>query len=256
MHRRVFLRQMLKLTTGAWFGLNGLSRAMALAGAPLRGAPPRMAIIIDDFGASIRRAQAFLQIPLPLTFAILPHLKYSVELAHAIHAQNREILLHQPMEPFDPHLNPGPGALYVGDSAERIAEVVTINIHSLPFISGVNNHMGSRFTSRPGEIRNALETINHCGLFFVDSLTSHQSRAYAAACSIHMPAARRDTFLDNRRNPEAILSRLYELVERAMGCGSAVGIGHPWPETEAAIQQFADEIADAGIEVVPISVLI
>jgi len=256
MQRRTFLWQMFKWTTSAWVGLNGISQTLALAQPSQNPVRPKIAIIIDDFGASVARTEMFLGIPLPLTFAILPHLKYSVESAYAVHAQDREILLHQPMEPFDSRLNPGPGALYVGDSAERIAEVITQNIHSVPFITGVNNHMGSRFTSRPGEIRNALETINHCGLFFVDSLTSCQSRAYDAARSIHMPAARRDTFLDNLRRPERILDRLYELTERALYCGSAVGIGHPWPETQIALQQYADEIAGVGIDVVPISGLI
>ncbi|MFC1892164.1 divergent polysaccharide deacetylase family protein [Thermodesulfobacteriota bacterium] len=55
-----------------------------------------------------------------MTFAILPRLQRSTVSAEKIHLQGYEIILHQPMEPHDPNVDPGPGALYVGDKHQKI----------------------------------------------------------------------------------------------------------------------------------------
>ncbi|MDJ0887428.1 MAG: divergent polysaccharide deacetylase family protein [Desulfobacterales bacterium] len=246
MHRRDFLRTSFHWALGGWLGLNGI----AAAGAP---ATARIALIIDDIGLSRSIVRSFLKIPADLTFAVLPHLTYSHQLALEIHDQGRELLLHQPMEPFDPQLSPGPGAVYVEDSKDQINRVVAANITSVPHAIGVNNHMGSRFTSSSPAILNALQTIKREGLFFIDSMTSHQSCAYHTACRIRMRAGRRDAFLDTVRHPDAIIYRLYQLVNCALVTGTAIGIGHPFPETAAAIHQFSAEIEGTGVEITSIS---
>ncbi len=246
MHRRDFIRTSLQWTLGGWLGLNGIAAA---------GTPPtaRIALIIDDIGLSRSIARCFLKIPADLTFAVLPHLPYSNQLAHEIHDQGRELLLHQPMEPFDPQLSPGPGAVYVGDSRDQIKKVVAANIQCVPHAIGVNNHMGSRFTSTNPAILTALQAIKREGLFFIDSMTSHRSCAYQTACRINMSTGRRDAFLDTVRGPSAIINRLYQLVNCALTTGTAIGIGHPFPETAAAIHQFNAEIRDTGVGITSIS---
>ena len=249
MHRRDFLRTAIQWTVGGWLGLNGVAAAGAAA-------PVRMALIIDDIGRCRSITRFFLKLPADLTFAVLPHLAYSDQMAREIHDHGRDLLLHQPMEPFNPKLSPGPGAVYVGDSKDRIDNVVASNIHAVPHAIGVNNHMGSRFTSSRPAILSALETIKREGLFFVDSMTSHHSCAYRTACGISMRAGRSDTFLDTTRHPDAIIHRLYQLVNTALTTGTAVGIGHPFPETAAAIHQFSAEIEGTGVEIASISSLI
>jgi polysaccharide deacetylase 2 family uncharacterized protein YibQ len=253
MNRRTFLLKTMGWTLTGVVGLSPFRRAMAMGRRPLEA---RLSIIIDDIGYNPRRADAFLSLQADLTFAVLPHLPYSVELAQAIHDKGHEILLHQPMEPFDRHLDPGPGALFVGDPAGHIQSVVTENIGAVPFASGVNNHMGSRFTSNGEDIRYALEAIKNRGLFFVDSLTSNRSKAYRTACSLHMTSGRRDAFLDNNRNPRAILNRLYDVMNLALTHGQAIAIGHPYAETVDALQVFLSETDDTMIHVVPVSHLL
>lgn len=253
MNRRTFLLKSLFWTLSSTAGLTPFAKAWAKGRGPREA---RMAIIIDDIGYSRRRAASFLGIDANLTFAILPHLPYSVELAHRIHTQGREILLHQPMEPYDGHLDPGPGALFVGDSAGHIDKMVDTNINAVPFATGVNNHMGSRFTSNGEEIRHTLQAIKRRGLFFVDSLTSCRSKAYRTACGLHMTSGRRDTFLDNDRCPQAILNNLYDAMNRALVYGHAIAIGHPYPETAAALRLFWSEIQDTPIRLTPVSRLL
>ncbi|MDJ0809056.1 MAG: divergent polysaccharide deacetylase family protein [Desulfobacterales bacterium] len=252
MHRRVFLRTALQWALTGWLGLNGIPKANAASPYVFRRSP-RIALIIDDIGFSRRIARQFMDIPAALTYAVLPHLPFSHQLAQEIHANGCEILLHQPMEPFDAQFSPGPGAIYVGDSAERIDTVVGANIQAVPHAIGVNNHMGSRLTTSTPEILAALRTIKREGLFFVDSLTSHRSRAFVTARRINMNAGRRDAFLDTSRHPNAIINRLYQLVNRALHTGTAIGIGHPFPETAVAINQFCAEIEGSGVEIASIS---
>jgi polysaccharide deacetylase 2 family uncharacterized protein YibQ len=215
-----------------------------------------MAIIIDDIGHSPRRAAAFLAIDADLTYAVLPHLPYSAELATTLHAKGHEILLHQPMEPYNRLLDPGPGALFVGDTTAQIEHVVETNVRAVPFATGVNNHMGSRFTANGENIRRALQAIQRHGLFFVDSLTSCHSKAYPTARGMRMTSGRRDAFLDNDRRPQAILNRLYDVMNHALIHGQAIAIGHPYPETAAALGTFCSEIQDTTVRLVAVSRLL
>lgn len=147
-------------------------------------------------------------------------------------------MLHQPMEPHNRRLNPGPGALYVGDGAVRIAKVVEENIAGIPFAIGVNNHMGSRLTECREEVNKVLDVVENNSLFFVDSFTSSHSVAYHEASRRHMPSAFRNFFLDNIRNEDYIMTQLCKLKEHAIKYGRAVGIGHPSYKTARAIARF------------------
>jgi hypothetical protein len=188
-----------------------------------------------------------------MTFAVLPRLAASEESASLIHGQGHEIMLHQPMEPRDRGLSPGPGALYVGDEPAKISHTVEENISSVPFAIGMNNHMGSRFTAAPREMLETLQVVKDRGLFFVDSLTTGDSKGYKTAKTLHLPATSRDVFLDNRVEESAILRQLQQLKGIALRHGYAVGIGHPFIETSRAIGRFLKGVKETEFELVHIS---
>jgi uncharacterized protein len=234
MDRRTFL---LNSTSILFTGLLGISRPSKVFGffkgdeKPI----PRVAIIIDDIGFSRSLANSFLNLNVPITFAILPKLNKSSDLAEEIHALGYEIMLHQPMEAHDRRINPGPGTLYVGYRAEKIAEVVRENIAGVPYALGVNNHMGSRLTECREEMNEVLNVVENNSLFFVDSFTSSRSIAYQEASRRHIPSACRNIFLDNIRDEAYIINQLRMLFQEAVNNGRATGIGHPFPETARAI---------------------
>lgn len=254
MDRRKFLLRSASLLAGGLLGLNHFSRAFASGennNKPLF--QPRVAIIIDDIGFSRYYARLFLKLGIPITFSILPRLINSLNLAIEICAEGHEIMLHQPMEPSDPQIDPGPGALYVGDEAERIVNIINENISSLPFALGVNNHMGSKFTARQKEMNEVLPIIKKRSLFFIDSLTTERSKAYKTAKRLNMPTACRNIFLDNLTDESYILSQLHRLKRYAMRHGRAIGIGHPFPETARAIERFTKGRTHSAISLVHIS---
>jgi len=258
MKRRDFLFGSGALLAGTFLSVNVLRDAFAFEGRDdlTYSSRGRIALIIDDIGFSIPRAQQFLDLDLPITFSILPRLHYSQVLAHEIHEQGHEILLHQPMEPYDRFLNPGPGALFVGDDEGKIARIMTENLAELPYAYGVNNHMGSRFTSSPRETRDALEVLRGSGLFFVDSLTSQRSVVGETARRLKVPAAARHIFLDHYPGERQSLLALERLRICALRRGSAIGIGHPFPETARAIGRFAPVLQESNVSLVYVSSLI
>jgi len=253
MDRRHFLLKSAAFLSGSLLGLNSVSRALA-SDEPIQKS--KIAIIIDDIGPSRSRLTQFLEIGVPMTFAVLPRYPQSSILAQEIHSQGHEIMLHQPMEPINPRLDPGPGAVYVGDDPDKIFRVIGENISDIPFVTGINNHMGSRFTSCQKEMEEALIAVKMRGLFFVDSLTTSLSKAYKTAKKLRVATARRNIFLDNDPVESIILSQLNELKRLALSSGYAIGIGHPYPETARAIQSFLKGLKKSNISMVYISSLI
>jgi uncharacterized protein len=253
MDRRRFLYNSAAFLLGSLFGLNSFTRAFAGSSSL---AKPAIALIIDDIGPNIYKARQFLELNIPLTFSILPLYPHSEELAFEVHDVGHDIMLHQPMEPYDSEANPGPGALYAGDGMHRILRVLEENLSAVPFAIGLNNHMGSRFTACQREIQDTLELIKQKGLFFVDSLTSPNSKGYNTAKQLQIPSACRNIFLDNELNELAILYQLNKLAAHANQYGHAIGIGHPFPETARALRLFLSVLKNSNITLVHISDLL
>lgn len=251
MDRRAFLFRSVSLAAGSFLGLNGFSKAFAFGKDKTTPfSAPRIALIIDDIGFSQSRAREFLGLGIPITFSILPRLEMTRDLAFEIREKGHEIMLHQPMEPYDPHMDPGPGALYLGFPGDKIDSIIEENIDSVPFAVGVNNHMGSKFTECQKEINDALRVINRVRLFFIDSLTTSHSMAYRTARKLHMPSAFRNVFLDNIPNESAIHYQLHNLIKCAFKFGHAIGIGHPYPETARALGRFLGDFKKSGVSLV------
>jgi polysaccharide deacetylase 2 family uncharacterized protein YibQ len=254
MDRRNFLCKSAAVMAGCFLGMNGISKVFACEtciGASIF--KPRIALIIDDIGNSPSRTRQFLDLNVPITFSILPRLEYTCSLAIEIHKQGHEIMLHQPMEPHNAYLDPGPGALYVGDKTRKITRIIEDNISDVPYAIGVNNHMGSRFTECQHEMTEALKVVKRNDLFFIDSLTTNHSQAFKTAKKLQITAARRNIFLDNRRRESVILYQLEKLMKLARKYGYAIGIGHPFHETAKAIGEFLKHNQIRNVSLVHIS---
>jgi polysaccharide deacetylase 2 family uncharacterized protein YibQ len=246
MKRREFLRKSASFLTFSLIGMHLPKRGVALAGRPSKGLlTSKIALIIDDIGHNCSSARQFYVPGIPITFSLLPRLPYTRRLAHEIRDQGHEMMLHQPMEPHNPMLDPGPGALFLRDSHEKIEATIMENLGDLPAVVGVNNHMGSRFTEYPDKIGETLRLFKKKGLFFIDSLTSSRSAAYREARNLSMVTACRNIFLDNLPEESYIFCQLSKLKDHASRYGHAIGIGHPHPETASAVRHFAKDIGGA-----------
>lgn len=210
---------------------------------PKKEGRPKIAIIIDDIGNSRKNDDAVLSIDAPLTLSVLPLLPGSEKIAEKAASNGKEVMLHLPMEPHDyPQANPGKGALFTNMDDIAIITQLYEDIKSVPGIKGVNNHMGSKFTEDGERMRIVLKQLKEKDLFFIDSKTSPRSRSDKTAREMGIKAAARDIFLDNEQNEGYIAGQIEDLKKIARRRGLAIGIGHPYPETIAALEKAIPKI--------------
>lgn len=206
------------------------------------GKGPRMVVVIDDIGDNPAMAANLMELPIPVTLAILPHRPRTRAVASQAAARGIEVILHQPMQPTSyPRVNPGPGALFTDMDTARIQATLKDNLSELPQAIGINNHMGSAFTSDAAGMAAVMPVLKARGLFYMDSVTSPTSVAPEAAHTAGVPLYRRAVFLDNVRNVRAILGQLKTAERHALKHGRAIAIGHPYTETLEALKLWAKE---------------
>jgi len=221
--------------------------------AKVRGA--RVALVIDDLGRSQREVDRIEALGVPVTFAVLPYERRTQEIVARLRREKREIICHLPMEPVGAQ-NPGPNAIFDRQDPERIAALTREALAAVPGAVGVNNHMGSRITADGPAMQTILNVVRANGLFFLDSRTTAESRAFEIARRLGIPAARRSVFLDAERSEEAVDVAFAHLLEIARREGSAIGIGHPHDATMNVLEQMVPRAVEAGYEFVPVSFLL
>ena len=185
----------------------------------------KLAVILDDAGYSLTELQPFLELPGPLTVAVLPDLPHSTEAARRVLAAGKDLILHCPMEAGGDE-DPGPGALRVGMSEEQIDRILSEDFASVPGAVGMNNHMGSRATADPALMETVLGYLKREGLFFVDSRTTAETVGPEIARRLGVPFLQRNLFIDDERNEKSIADAFTVGVREARTRGTAVVIGH------------------------------
>jgi len=201
---------------------------------------PKIAIIIDDIGYDKKIAFALCDLNSNLTFSILPFAPFGKYISEKLHAKGLQLMLHLPMEPVAyPNINPGPGAILSTMPPDVLLEQLRKNIKDIPYIAGVNNHMGSKLTTHSDQMNQIFTILKKEKLFFIDSRTSLKSQCKASARLFRLKFGQRDIFLDNYQDTAYITGQLKELINLAKKHGSAIGIGHPY---NATLQTLSKEL--------------
>ena len=194
-----------------------------------------MAVVIDDCGQWLDTERAFLALPIPLTLAVLPHVRYSAQIAQDAAAAGKGVMLHLPMQPANRD-TAGRGEITTAMTDAQVTAQTEDDIAQVPGAAGVNNHEGSKATADARVMRDVIGVIKAHGLFFIDSRTSAQSVAAQAAQDAGVPQASRSVFLDDRADRAYTEQMLERAVEAARRNGSAIAIGHPKATTLAALR--------------------
>jgi hypothetical protein len=210
----------------------------------------RMVIVMDDLGRSLQAGQRLAELSFPITFSVMPYEPHSKEVAQIARTYNQELILHLPMQPESyPETDPGPGALFVDMRPEQVTQTVIRDLSMVPGVIGVNNHMGSRFTRDRQGMDAAMRALGERRLFFLDSVTTAKSCGGEMTGKYKVPYLRRDIFLDNVRDEQAILFQLRKAQTVARKKGTCIAIGHPYPETLAALETWED-VHDRAVRLV------
>ena len=206
---------------------------------------PRVAIIIDDMGYDRKLGEKFLDLDAVLTFSVLPQSPFRKRIAEAAKAKGHEIMLHLPMEPVEyPDVDPGPGTLLTTMSPDQLIDQLRRNIDAVPFVAGVNNHMGSRMTASSTQMRQIMSILKQSGLYFIDSRTTTESVSEPCARLLQVPFAQRDVFIDHGQEPGFIRRQMKLLVRIARERGQAVGIAHPYETTYEVFREMLPAVKE------------
>jgi polysaccharide deacetylase 2 family uncharacterized protein YibQ len=230
-------------------------RRYAVAADPPDGRP-MIAIVIDDAGVDRGHTQQAIRMHGPLTISFLPYALDLPEQSRAAHAAGHELLVHVPMEPFGAYNDPGPNVLMVGQSHAELLHRLVRDLDSFSGYVGINNHMGSRFTSQADGMATVAGELKHRGLLFLDSRTTAQSVAFQVAVEHGVPSVVRDVFLDNEDKTAEVERRLAEVEQIARRQGHAIAIGHPREVTLAVLAPWLAGVEQRGFRLVPVSAVV
>lgn len=217
---------------------------------------PSISIIIDDMGYRLKSGNQAINLPGAITYSFLPHSPHVISLAKRAHEQEKEVMLHLPME-AENGKKLGPGGLTECMTEKKFEEVLASSINSIPFAKGFNNHMGSLLTKSHLWMTKLMHAVAiNKPLFFVDSKTTSDSVALKFAHAEGLKGINRDIFIDHEESKEFIEKQLRKLITRARLKGTALAIAHPKKITLSVLAQWLPELEAKGIKLVPVSTLI
>lgn len=228
------------------------SKTVTPAAPPLPEAKYKAAIILDDGGYGGALTEDVLVLDKGLTLAILPDTPHATDTARRAAAAGFEIMLHLPMAKTD-----FANGLTAAMDAPTLRAHTEAALAQVPGAAGVNNHAGSVFTADEAAVSRFMQGLRGIGgLYFVDSRTSADTKAYAVARRLGVPAVSRDVFLDHENTPEYIKAQFALFIDVVKGQGSAVAIGHFRRTTVGLLPGLLPQLAQHGIALVPVSELV
>ncbi len=212
---------------------------------------PKIIIVIDNLGDQKQQGLKVADLPGQVACSILPHGRFSAQIAERCHAQHKTIILNTPMQAQN-NYPLGAGGLQEGMSKLVFIKTLTDNIASVPYVQGLDNHMGSLLTTRTEPMSWIMETIKPQGLFFLDNRTAPHSVAARMAQANQVPFIGRDIFLDDKRTTAAINKQFNEALKIAKRHGVVVIVGHPYSVTLDYLQASLPLLAAQGYELATI----
>lgn len=221
-----------------------------------KGPSAKIAIVIDDLGNNKEAFNKLLKMEIPFSFSVLPHQEYTRYISKEAKKKKYDLLLHLPMEPENSENIYGEGFILSSMTPNEMLKEFENDLKSVPGAIGVNNHMGSFLTQDRKAMAIILGEIKRKKLFFVDSRTSSKTVAYDVAKKLGLKTAERNVFLDDIEDEEEVIKQIELLISTAKKNGRAIAIGHPRPETIAALEKMLPALKTDGIEIVPVSKLV
>jgi polysaccharide deacetylase 2 family uncharacterized protein YibQ len=227
------------------------ARAEVLVSAGPHASAPKIAIVIDDLGADVAATRRAIALPKNVSLSFLPYPDTTPMLAAEALAAGHQILVHVPMEP-EGNEDPGPMALETGLSAEENARRLEWAFGRVPGFSGINNHMGSRFTADRTALVLVVQALASRHAFFLDSRTTPDTQIVPLARESGVPSAGRDVFLDDETTASAVDAQIGMLEHLARAQGVAIAIGHPHAATLEVLEKWTVAARTRGYDLVTV----
>jgi uncharacterized protein len=212
-----------------------------------------LVFVIDDAGYSMSQLQPFLDLPFPLTIAVLPGLPNSERAARAVRAAGKELILHQPMQAIGGQ-NPGPGAVLLGMDRAEVERTIDANLATVPGAIGINNHMGSAVSADLDMMEEVAAVAKRRGIYYLDSRTTSDTTVPVAASREGIRYWERDVFLDNTPDRASIQRAVEDGKKRSEKARPAIMIGHVWSaELAQTLTDLYPQLVSEGFSLSTIS---
>lgn len=204
---------------------------------------PVISIVIDDFGYSLDEHVMYAIKNLPITVAVIPFLDYSRKIYEIAKDNGKEVIIHMPMESYNPKYNRDKNCIKVGMKEQDIHSILESAFNEIP-VDGMNNHMGSKATESHEVMSKVLFFLKERGKFFLDSVTTPDTVGFKKSREIGLVPLKRDVFIDNVSSPYYIMNRLEEVEKIARKKGFCVAIGHVRKNTIETIDAWLKSVSN------------
>lgn len=215
----------------------------------IQDATKAIVLVIDDFGyRNDSISDRFLNLPVPLTCAVLPGHSQSASIAKKAIKSGKEVIIHMPMESSVSMTGEDEFKLKVGMTSEEIEWRLNEALKEIPEAIGINNHQGSKATTNGKVMGVVASVLKNKNKFFLDSRTSSKTVGEKTMRSVGVLTARRHIFLDNDLNIDNISKQLDKLVALSQKKGMAIGIGHVKANTLKVLEREIPILLERGFE--------
>lgn len=220
-----------------------------------------IAIVIEDLGNNEIGTKEILSLDIPMTVGVIPFRNHSAKEAELAHKQNKEVIIHMPMESESLPLSAlGPKCISIKHNQQEIDRIITEAMEELVYATGMSNHTGSRVTANKNSMNGILQVLKQKDLFFLDNVNTSKTAVPQAAEMVGSKTLRRHIFIDNVKTLESTKKALAQATKLAKKNGYAIVVGHVGEEggliTAEAIREMIPRLQVEGIEFVTLSQLL
>lgn len=216
----------------------------------------KVAIVIDDFGNNMEGTTEMMNLPIPFTAAVMPFLPSTKQDAQLAHDKGHEVILHLPMEPVRGKKSwLGPGAITTDLTSDEIHKRIVAAIDDIPYVIGINNHMGSKATADERVMKILVEICKERNLILLDSRTTPKSLIGKLAGQSGVPFSENQLFFDDLYTYSHISKQMTKFKKLVGQRDLVIAIGHVGPpgKKTAHVIKNAIPIIQKEATFVPIS---
>ena len=195
---------------------------------------PKLAIIIDDVSTKYQ-VRDIKSIGINLTMSFFPPRSARPNSAK-LAAKEKFYMVHLPMEAFNFHAEE-PLTLRVTDSQAKITNRIKTIKKLFPRVRYINNHTGSKFTANEIAVNRLILALSSQHINFIDSRTTAKTKVPKVMKNYGLKYVARDVFLDHDMDKASVIHEIKRAIKIAKLHGTAIAIGHPHPNTIAALKE-------------------
>lgn len=220
---------------------------------------PRIAIIVSGLGLSQAATNAAIkQLPASVNLSFSPYTRQLENWVALSRSFNHETLIDLPLEPIDyPQNDPGPRTLISATDIQTNIENLNWITGRSDGIIGLTAFMGDRFVTSTSQMGALFTALRAKGLAFLDNGLTSRSLTPSLAPTHQVPYAIASSVIDNTQLSRVVIdSKLAQIERLAIKNGSVVALGRPYPVTLERLSNWANELAERGLQLVPLSAVL